>query len=382
MKPSPVRLAAALTGVQCLSALTWIVYAALLAGLLSAAGVDPAWRPWILLADQVIFAVCDTLAGVWLDGAAAATRRLGGVLLGATCVSTVTFLALPWLTDAPGVMLACIAVWAVASSALRAPLPRLLGRHASLPDRPGLASFFALGTGLAGLLAPGAMRALAREGSRAAFALTSLTLWLLVAMLFVTERSQGEARTESAKPMEAPPRALPMALGATFLTTLGAQVYSTFAVTAALRRVAGAAEAAGLAVVFPLGVALAAVGAAATKRFGAERTGAAACALAGSGAAVTGAAGAKEAVVGAVLAAGVGWGAALSATLTAVSALAPRERVARWTGAWFAAQALATAVRMGAGMAAEHVTEGSACAGAALAWGAAAVMLAATGVRR
>jgi hypothetical protein len=265
-------------------------------------------------------------------------------------VSTVTFLALPWLTDAPGAMLACIAVWAVASSALRAPLPRLLGRYASLPDHPGLAGFFALGTGLAGLFAPGAMRVLAREGSRAAFALTSLTLWLLVAMFF--------------------------------LATLGAQVYATFAASAALRRVAGAAEATGLAVVFPLGMALAAVGGAATKRFGAERSGAAACGMAAVGAAVTGAADGKAAVVGAVLAAGVGWATALSATLTAVSALAPNERAARWTGVWFAAQAAATGVRMGAGMAAGHVTEGAAGGAAVLAWAAAAVMLAASGARR
>jgi hypothetical protein len=382
VKPTAVRLAAALTAVQCLSALTWIVYASLLAGLLDAAGVDPGWRPWILLADQGIFALCDTLAGVWLDGAAAATRRLGGALLGATCVSTVTFLALPWLTDAPGAMLACIAVWAVASSALRAPLPRLLGRYASLPDHPGLAGFFALGTGLAGLFAPGAMRVLAREGSRAAFALTSLTLWLLVAMLFVTERSQGEGRTEASRAVEAPSRALPLVIGATFLATLGAQVYATFAASAALRRVAGAAEATGLAVVFPLGMALAAVGGAATKRFGAERSGAAACGMAAVGAAVTGAADGKAAVVGAVLAAGVGWATALSATLTAVSALAPNERAARWTGVWFAAQAAATGVRMGAGMAAGHVTEGAAGGAAVLAWAAAAVMLAASGARR
>jgi hypothetical protein len=49
---------------------------------------------------------------------------------------------------------------------------------------------------------------------------------------------------------------------------------------------------------------------------------------------------------------------------------------------WFAAQAAATGVRMGAGMAAGHVTEGAAGGAAVLAWAAAAVMLAASGARR
>jgi hypothetical protein len=102
------RLAVALTAVQALGALAWVVYAALLSGLLAAAGVDPAWRPWILLADQMIFALGDALAGVWLDRAAAATRRLGPPLLRATAVASAAFLALPWLADAPGLLLAAV----------------------------------------------------------------------------------------------------------------------------------------------------------------------------------------------------------------------------------------------------------------------------------
>lgn len=380
MSPA-ARLAVALTAVQALGALTWVVYATLLSGLLSAAGVDPAWRPWILLADQLIFALGDALAGVWLDRAAAATRRLGPPLLLATAVATVAFLALPWLADAPGLLLACISVWAAASSALRAPLPRLLARYTALPERPGLASFLALGTGAAGLLAPTAMRALARDGIRVSFAVTSLTLWLLVAMLFATERSAGApAPPPAAERWEAPPRALPLVLGATTLAALGAQVFATFAAGPALRRALGAAEAGDYTAAFPLGVMLSSLAALVAKKFGPVPTGAAGCALAAVGAAASGADGA--ATVGAVAAAGAGWGAALTATLTAVTALAPRERAARWTGAWFAAQALATALRMAAGMAAGRVDGGAAAAGAAVAWAAAAAMLAATGARR
>jgi len=376
------RLAVALTAVQALGALTWVVYATLLSGLLSAAGVDPAWRPWILLADQILFAVSDALAGVWLDRAAAATRRLGPPLLLATAVATVAFLALPWLADAPGILLACIAVWAAASSALRAPLPRLLARYTALPERPGLASFLALGTGAAGLLAPAAMLALARDGIRVTFAVTSLTLWLLVAMLFATERSAGAPAPPAAtERWEAPPRALPLVLGATTLAALGAQVFATFAAGPALRRALGAVEAGDYATAFPLGVVLASLTAPMAKKFGPVPTGATGCALAAVGAAASAVAG-GAATAGAVAAAGAGWGAALTATLTAVTALAPKERTARWTGAWFAAQALATALRMAAGMAAGRVDGGAAAVGAAVAWAAAGAMLAATGARR
>src|SRR5262245_29618112 len=76
-------------------ALTWVVYATFLPTLAAQVGIARSMVPWILLADQAIFLVCDWLAGVFADRAAEAVVRLGRMIALITLVSCAAFLALP-----------------------------------------------------------------------------------------------------------------------------------------------------------------------------------------------------------------------------------------------------------------------------------------------
>src|ERR1043165_1304569 len=61
------RAGIALAVLQFAFALTWVVYAAFLPALAAQVGVAKELVPWILVADQAIFLICDWLAGVFAD---------------------------------------------------------------------------------------------------------------------------------------------------------------------------------------------------------------------------------------------------------------------------------------------------------------------------
>jgi hypothetical protein len=142
--------------VQLLFALGWVVYVAYLPQLAAAAGIERRWVPWILAADQIIFIVTDLAVGVGADRAARVIGRIGRWAVAATLVSTAAFVLLPWAAAAalPGAMLALTVVWALTSSALRAPPLTLLSRHVARPALPALVALNALGLGLAQAAAP------------------------------------------------------------------------------------------------------------------------------------------------------------------------------------------------------------------------------------
>src|SRR3954467_11464318 len=71
------RAGVVLAVLQFAFALTWIVYAAFLPALAAQVGIARSVVPWILLADQAIFLVCDWLAGVFADRVGDAVARLG-----------------------------------------------------------------------------------------------------------------------------------------------------------------------------------------------------------------------------------------------------------------------------------------------------------------
>ena len=145
-----------LAAVQLLFALGWITYAIYLPELAQQAGLERRWVPWILALDQLIFIVTDLVVGVWSDKAAAVQGRIAKVVLAATLVSTLAFLLLPWLAPqgSPALFLAVTMLWAVTSSALRAPPLTLLGRYVAKPNQPTMIALLALGLGLANAAAP------------------------------------------------------------------------------------------------------------------------------------------------------------------------------------------------------------------------------------
>src|SRR5882672_7112256 len=107
--------------VQFFFATTWTLYVIYLPPLAAQAGIGKEWVPWILVADQVIFAVTDVATGFWVDKVRSGIARLGGWILGVTAVSCVAFLVMPFAGASPGMLLAAIVVWALTSSALRSP---------------------------------------------------------------------------------------------------------------------------------------------------------------------------------------------------------------------------------------------------------------------
>jgi hypothetical protein len=262
----------------------------------------------------------------------------------------------------------------VASGALRAPLPRLLSRYVSLPARPWLGAFLAVGAGLAGLLLPKTLDVLQRVGATATLGLSGVTLWLLVAVLVVVERVAGAPTpTAPARGAEAPGDC-GWVVAATALTALGSQLVAMVAMPTLLRRFVTEAEALDGAAVFGAAMAVAVVPALAVRWSGAARVARVASVVGAAGALGVGLAGSLGALVGAIAVSGMAWGLTLTASLTALTERAPGGRVARWMGAWFAAQAAAGAVRMVVGMVAGDVAPKVACLAALGLWSAAVVL--------
>src|SRR5436190_11333404 len=132
--------------VQFFFAVTWTVYVVYLPQLVEQAGIARSWVPWILVADQLVFAVVDVATGFWVDRVRHTIARLGPWILAVSVLSGAAFIALPFLNASPLLLLAAILVWAVTSSALRSPPWALLSRHAATPRLPWLSTLTLTGT--------------------------------------------------------------------------------------------------------------------------------------------------------------------------------------------------------------------------------------------
>src|SRR6185295_19683103 len=92
--PVDRRLAASIGIVQFFFAVTWTVYVVYLPQLVEQAGIARSWLPWILVADQIVFALVDVATGFWVDRVRGAVARLGPWILGVSVVSAAAFVAL------------------------------------------------------------------------------------------------------------------------------------------------------------------------------------------------------------------------------------------------------------------------------------------------
>src|ERR1044071_9024322 len=140
--------------VQFFFAVTWTVYVVYLPQLVEQAGIARSWVPWILVADQLVFAVVDVATGFWVDRVRHSIARLGPAILAVSVLSGVAFIALPFMHASPALLLAAIFVWAVTSSALRSPPWALLSRHAATPRIPWVSTVALTGTAVATALSP------------------------------------------------------------------------------------------------------------------------------------------------------------------------------------------------------------------------------------
>lgn len=377
-RPAIARAGVVLAVLQFAFALSWIVYAAFLPALAAQVGLARSVVPWILLADQAIFLVCDWLAGVFADRVGDAVARLGRWIAGVALVSCAAFLALPLVAPAGSapVLAAVVVVWSASSSILRAPPLALAGRHASRPQRAWLAGVYALGLAAAGAVAPYLGRALVSVDPRIPFAATSVVVAVTVLVLAGLPLGAAPATRRAGAP-----GSLGGLVAAVAVLAIGLQVHTSIASAAIYLRFAGPEALPDLLPVFWYGCAIAALPAAPLVRragglaviAGAGAAGAAAlaaCALAGS----------LAAVVAAQAAAGLAWGAMLSGAFAAASSLERRPGAA--TGLVFSVLAAATVARIAlvASGAAAHDLAGALPAVPPIAWAAGALIAGALAV--
>ena len=188
--------------VQFFFAASWIVYVLYLPQLAAQAGIDKTMVPWILMADQLVFVFADYASGVAADKVSRAVGGIGGWVLAATLVSCAAFLALPFAAPgaSPVVFLVLTLIWAVTSSALRAPPLSLLGKHVAKPKQPLLLSLSLLGLGVANAISPYLGLQLRGVDPRIPFVMSSVALALVTLGLVAIERKLVRERAMGAAP--------------------------------------------------------------------------------------------------------------------------------------------------------------------------------------
>lgn len=347
LKETPLALAAWIGVTQLLFVTTWTLYVVYLPQLAAQAGIPKHWVPWILVADQLIFALTDVLTGFWLDRVRAGLARIGPWMLGVTAVSCIAFIALPFAGASEVVLLASIGVWAVTSAALRSPPWVLLSRHAATPSIPWLSTLVLTGTAVGSALAPYLGIALRGVDPRFPFVLSSVTLIATVAGLVVAERRRSrDTRSEPQPAQTLPPSSLFLAL---LFLALGIQVHYSLNSAPRYLQFASPAEVVYLMPVFWVGFNLLMFAAGRmVRRIG---PGDAIAIAAACGAIATLAAAVAPnlpVLLAAQFLAGGCWGAALVAAYTAAVALGRTGREGRFLGTLFGVLAAAVALRIAA----------------------------------
>jgi MFS family permease len=353
-RSSSSPLALYLAVVQFFFATTWTVYVLYLPQLAAQAGIDKRWVPWILVADQAVFAVADVLTGLWIDRVRAGLARFGGWILAVTVLSGAAFALLPFAGAT--LMLICLTVWAVTSSALRSPPWALLGRYAATPALPWLSALVLTGNAVAAAAAPYLGIALRDVSPTLPFLVSTATLVGVVAGLQIAERRS--VRSETAGEMSSEdPRAIVFFYAALLLLAIGFQFHFSVNSAPQYLRFAAAADLPWLMPVFWIGFNVAMFPASAVAaRIGLPATMALSAAIGALAAIGAGLANTLSALAAAQFAAGGAWGAANVAAYSAAIAFGRTGREGRFLGTLFAMLAVAAFVRIGAaasGMTAE-----------------------------
>lgn len=214
--------------------LGWTVYVIYLPQLAAKVGLPATSVIIILLLDQVVFTLTDTLMGVAADRMTRIAGKLSRVVIWLTMISCAAFLAMPFVADigpdAQIALLVLIAVWAATSSALRAPPLALLGKFSAKPSIPILSCLAMLGYGVAGAVSPYLGVALREIDPRIPFAVSSIVLLLTALAMSWIERQLREGKI---KPAVRAPFALPksystlalMLVAAMLVLALGYQLH-------------------------------------------------------------------------------------------------------------------------------------------------------------
>src|ERR1700712_1812829 len=174
------RVGVYLAILQLVFTLGWTVYVIYLPKLAAQVGIAPTSVILILMLDQAIFTISDTAMGIAADRIAPLVGRLGVFVGALTAISCAAFVALPYVAGTgPGAQawfIALIVVWAITSSALRAPPLTLLGKYGARPSIPFLSALTMLGYGVAGAVSPYLGVALRTQDARLPFVISSVVL--------------------------------------------------------------------------------------------------------------------------------------------------------------------------------------------------------------
>jgi hypothetical protein len=357
----PRTLILHLGAVQFFAALGWIAYIVYLPRLAVSVGLPVAVVGWLLLADQLLFAVADVYLGRASDRALRATGRIGPLLVAVTLVSGAAFVAMPLVADASGAsradwmpaFLVLLVLWALTSTVLRAPALALVAKRAPKPSLPWLAVVVTIGNALAAAAAPYLARAAERHDPIWAFSLATLTLVGAVVGLAAAEKRGGLEVADPPKDAEKEreptlPATVAVFFGAAGLLALGFQLHVHINAAMLYRQFVPASALPDLLPVFWIGVnLLAAFGAWRAQRAGALSTltfAALAGAVFSAGAA---AAPGLEWMVAAQLLAGGGWGVINAVLLAQALRLGKPGREGEMAGRLSALLAVATVFRFG-----------------------------------
>src|SRR3954454_4300931 len=189
---------------QLVFTLGWTVYAIYLPRLAAQVGIAPSAVILILMLDQAIFTITDTAMGIFADKIAPIVGRLGVFVASLTALSCAAFVALPFIAEtgpnSQAIFIALIVIWAITSSALRAPPLTLLGKYGARPQLPLLSALAMLGYGVAGAVSPYLGVTLRNQDPRLPFVISTVVLLITAMALSKVERGLAQAPQMQANP--------------------------------------------------------------------------------------------------------------------------------------------------------------------------------------
>jgi Major Facilitator Superfamily len=336
--------------------LGWTTYVIFLPELAAQVGIAPSAVILILMMDQAIFTITDTAMGVAADRIAPVVGRLGALVGALTALSCAAFVALPFVAgagrDAQIWFIALIVIWAITSSALRAPPLTLLGKHSAKPSIPFLSALAMLGYGLAGAVSPYLGVVLRHRDPRLPFVISSVVLLITALALSRVERglvrgsSSGNRPVEAAKPFGKVPVIFIVAM---VLLALGYQLHFSINSAPLYLRFAKPDDLQWLMPVFWIGFNIALFPASVvTKRRGGLTVMGAAGLLGAVAILAAEQAGDLNTLVVTQFIAGAAWGCMLMSAISAALAIGDSGAEGEVLGLVFSALALATVARMAA----------------------------------
>jgi hypothetical protein len=341
---------------QLVFTLGWTTYVIYLPKLAAQVGIAPTSVILILMLDQAIFTVADTAMGIAADRIARLIGRIGLFVGAVTALSCAAFAALPFVAGTgPGArawLIALIVIWAITSSALRAPPLTLLAKHRAKPSIPFLAALAMLGYGLAGAVAPYLGAVLRNRDARLPFVISSVVLLITALALSRVERGRAQEAASPNQPL-APAKPLGRVsvifIASMVILALGYQLHFSINSEPFFLRFAKPGDLQWLLPVFWIGFNIAMFPASViTKRRGGLVVMGSAGLL--GALAVLGAelAGSLNMLIAAEFIAGAAWGCMLMSAISAALAIGDSGAEGKVLGLVFSALALATFARMAA----------------------------------